>query len=743
MKTHTCPQYRRMTKWQVCYMGMILLFQLIGLSQEAFAIITVKVTPNPARVGEDVTFTSSYVNNGQYYLWNVAGTPYMGYGLASVRHQFFHNDVEKTYRVFLTVYDYSRQDPTVDTGQTTMTVRNVFTVTINGKLGGTVSASGGTMNGLQGDGIQKCATDSAAEACRETYLQGTSVSLMATPYMGWWFAGWLDHEKHLVIEEQELPLIIAENRTLEPIFLSVNAITVYQPICQAQTDVWNDACRLRWEDVILFGEPVRVKVALTGEIPILAQQAAINAFSKILEMSVFSDPAQAVWQTSRKTLAQYLEQIVTVNGISEFRLTIPWHQVESWKLLPAQQKDAIGEFISADIVTDKLSSFNDGNAFDSNMKITFEGRGKARKNTYSSPSMNGDEKNFLSLISLGIMKAGGIQFFQFRVPAQNNIFHASPVGQIQDQADYFYYSGHGARDGKIASGLWSPDLAREFWKYDLDTLVFAGCSVLTINDYGRKWLYRPFYHPTNLDRSAEKVISQTLGDQWRQPNPQIEGPTLFLGYQYLAPRDVTQKTDEIIKDWVNTSRDADSWMDANHKRRPLVRPGLNACAIDFKAIPWTYQFFWDNKIGMGECPKEICDFNEKCTIIYDEQEQPWPPLVTYSHDMFIAIRNLDGTVTTPTPIIITVTGDKWSGENGDDLAVDDKIVQIKNLPKGLIVHMKRFNNWQLSVMLDGKVQNPSNVYNLQFIFQNNAFQSGENANSVIGYDRSDLIVEFY
>lgn len=81
MKTHTCPQYRRMTKWQVCYMGMILLFQLIGLSQEAFAIITVKVTPNPARVGEDVTFTSSYVNNGQYYLWNVAGTPLWDMGL--------------------------------------------------------------------------------------------------------------------------------------------------------------------------------------------------------------------------------------------------------------------------------------------------------------------------------------------------------------------------------------------------------------------------------------------------------------------------------------------------------------------------------------------------------------------------------------------------------------------------------------------------------------------------------------
>jgi len=733
------PQYARMICWQV---SLFFFLFLLGQSQRVSAQQKgMMMTPNPARVGETVTLTTDYVNYGYYYDWYLDDTPYLGYGLFSITHRFFHHLVEKSYHVRLVVYDFNWIP--VYTKSASLQVRNVFTITINGTQGGTASASGATLNGVQGDGIRMCAADSPREACQETYLQGTSMSLIATPEPGWWFVGWLDRDKHVMIEQRELPIFVAENRTLEPIFLSVNAISLYQPTCQEQADVWSDACQLPWEDVILYGDPVRVKVEFSREIPSFAQTSAIKAFSDVLEISVFSDPAQSVWNKGGDMLKQSDVRIVTENGVSELRITIPWELFEAYKLLPSQPKDSIGEFISADIVTDQLSSFNDGNAFDSNMKTTFEGRGNARKNTYISPSMNGDEKNLLSPISLSIMKAGGVQFFKFRVSAKGNIFHVSSVGQIQNQADYLYYSGHGARDGRIASGLWSPELAREFWKSDLDTLIFAGCSVLTINDYARKWLYRTFYHPTKRDPNAEEVISQTLGDRWRQSNPQIEGPKLFLGYQYLAPRDVTQKTDEIITDWVKTSRDADSWMDVNRKRRWLVRQGLNACAIDFKAIPWTYQFFWDNKLGMGEYPKEICDINEKCTIVYDEQEKRWSPLVTYSDDMFIAILNSDNSIATPTPITITVTGDKWSGKNGDDLAVNNKNVQIKNLPNGLIVHMKRINDWQLSAIFDGEIQNPSNVYNLQFIFQSSAFQSGKDANSVIGYERSKLIVEFY
>lgn len=655
----------------------------------------------------------------------------MGYGLVSVRHQFFHNDVEKTYRVFLTVYDYSRQDPTVDTGQTTMTVRNVFTVTINGKPGGTVSASGGMMNGLQGDGIQKCATDSAAEACRETYLQGTSVSLMATPYMGWWFAGWLDHEKHLVIEEQELPLIIAENRTLEPIFLSVNAITVYQPICQAQTDVWNEACRLRWEDVILFGEPVRVKVALTSEIPTLAQQAAINAFSKILEMSVFSDPAQAVWQTSRKTLAQYLEQIVTVNGISEFRLTIPWHQVESWKLLPARQQDNDLEFTSVDIITKDRnvetseSNHDDGDAFDRLMEnpLGFSRRGKARRSDltqdkHGNPTIpyNGKEEEYISVVNSNFMKAAGVQFLQFRIQGKNGMV-LSLNRHIQNQADYFYYSGHGNHDsGGLAGGQLTPNTVKNFWQsQDIETVIFAGCSVLDINDYGLEWLTK---------KKCPACREKSPGVEWIKT-----GPRYFLGYRYTAPRD-TQGADELIKRWVRSKgKTVDDWMKINLERVNHVRPGLNACAINLQTMEYKYL-----------CrPDDDSDYTI-CIAKYDLQNKKWPRILRYSRKQFHESVTHDGTVdnvTSNRSVIITLSGDHLTGNDGEDFVVAGKVrVNIpESLQDYLTVKMLRDNEWQLKVQIDGTVPDEIKVpfpaieytYAVEVAFQDAAFISGNAA----------------
>ena len=220
-----------------------------------------------------------------------------------------------------------------------------FTMTITPNSSWTVFVSQRLLN--KTDGIECVAdplkpdTPKVPSLCTETYLQGTALSLIATPEPGWWFVGWQDIDKQVIIEQPALPIFLAEDRTLAPIFLSVNAISLYQPTCQAQADAWSEACRLRWEDVILYGEPVRAKIELSGEVPSFAQASAIKAFSDVLEISVFSDPAQAAWQKGAEMLKQSDVRIVTENGVSELRITISWELFEAYKLLPSQQKDSI------------------------------------------------------------------------------------------------------------------------------------------------------------------------------------------------------------------------------------------------------------------------------------------------------------------------------------------------------------------------------------------------------------------
>ena len=136
--------------------------------------------------------------------------------------------------------------------------------------------------------------------------------------------------------------------------------------------------------------------------------------------------------------------------------------------------------------------------------------------------------------------------------------------QIMNQADYFYYSGHGRHSDGSLMGLSGgprlmPSLVSEYWNRDLKCVIFAGCSVLDIKDRNG-----------NYDGSAECTSSPGL--QWAS----VDGPESFLGYAYRAPRD-TQGADRIANTWVANrggKSDAEVWMKANDNRN-----GRNACAI--------------------------------------------------------------------------------------------------------------------------------------------------------------------
>jgi hypothetical protein len=135
---------------------------------------------------------------------------------------------------------------------------------------------------------------------------------------------------------------------------------------------------------------------------------------------------------------------------------------------------------------------------------------------------------------------------------------SSTKKQCQQQADVFYYSGHGEHDTGRLYGTAVPADVTNLWR-DVDTVVFAGCAVLDIGDRGNHYS-NPASH------------SASPGVKWAAS----AGAGALLGYCWKAPLD-NQGSVRILNDWcANRSSlgDVAAWMQANANRN-----GRNACAI--------------------------------------------------------------------------------------------------------------------------------------------------------------------
>ena len=130
--------------------------------------------------------------------------------------------------------------------------------------------------------------------------------------------------------------------------------------------------------------------------------------------------------------------------------------------------------------------------------------------------------------------------------------------QCQQQADVFYYSGHGEHDTGRLYGVAVPADVTNHWR-DVETVIFAGCSVLDIGDKGNHYS-NPASH------------SASPGLKWAT----LSGASALLGYCWKAPLD-NQGGVQIINSWcANRSSlgDVAAWMRANDNMN-----GRNACAI--------------------------------------------------------------------------------------------------------------------------------------------------------------------
>lgn len=169
--------------------------------------------------------------------------------------------------------------------------------------------------------------------------------------------------------------------------------------------------------------------------------------------------------------------------------------------------------------------------------------------------------------------------------------------QIMNQADIFYYSGHGSFvDGALQSSGnpvaygFLPSMAIGKWNRDLECVVFAGCSILNIGSFRSrafvKWKTKARY----WFRKTQSYNEGSPGLYWENV-----GPKYLLGYCWTAPLD-SQGAPEIALAFVDNLKSEmsaiDAWRDANSNTS-----GLNACAIDVSAIPHKF-WYWDETSGV-------------------------------------------------------------------------------------------------------------------------------------------------
>ena len=232
---------------------------------------------------------------------------------------------------------------------------------------------------------------------------------------------------------------------------------------------------------------------------------------------------------------------------SEIRMTRTRAQLAELGLLPPQDEDGVDEMAWIDVPTTDVQDLSDSEAFS---ELGYAFRGKATEDSTvdleATPPVSARTKSFFRAAGCEVVSAeyGGVR---------------SPWRQIMNQADVFYFSGHGNHDDNALQGGLKPSMLQGSWRGDLDCAILAGCSVLDINDYN--WNFPGDSHFVSPGKAWERV-----------------GPKTLLGYAYRAPGDKGGAPTRIIRSWIANRAalgDTDAWMKANADNR-----AWNACAIE-------------------------------------------------------------------------------------------------------------------------------------------------------------------
>lgn len=358
------------------------------------------------------------------------------------------------------------------------------------------------------------------------------------------------------------------------------------------TDGWTDSDISPFGDVVLKDQKLRIRVKL---------DQAVQQKSDITVEITFDNQT---WQPLTLKDADAL-----VDAGKELRVSVPWADMlsQGWT---ADGEDAVPEQASADSSADPpfdetppesgdypnnpWSNRADSDAFDGcGLASTQRGKARGPGNETLWPPESVINKQFLA--------SAGVVYCKVRATALNATGFANVPGQLQNQADWFYYSGHGFNRRYTGDGvgrLFAADAqnglaaADAKWSPDVKHVIIAGCSMININD-------------PNRDCSA----CEDDGILWAQT-----GPTHIAGYNWTAPLDnvypgPNNYTAQIVNHLCARLGDSEpfptAWLNANADMDPgrdHVAPSTqggpgrvwNAAAIDLSGGPGNgVYYYWD------------------------------------------------------------------------------------------------------------------------------------------------------
>jgi hypothetical protein len=319
-------------------------------------------------------------------------------------------------------------------------------------------------------------------------------------------------------------------------------MTGYKPsvsIANPDSAGWSD---LLEKKVILSDKDVRIKISITPALPDLA--TALSLFGTALKVMT----SETCPSGQEFTLTEQNVTLVQMNGSTEMRVALDRPQLVSLGVLPAESQDGIYEKAWMDYGVDDPtmpSNLSDGMAFDNNLTAASRGRCTYVGNLNSSTTNSPIDKSFFI--------AGGREIITAEFYGE-----ASPRRQVMNQADIFYFSGHGDHGSGTLEGFSAADVGA-YWQQDLEISIFSACSVLDINDYN-----------FNFVLAGQHSVSP--GKQWEQTGVQY-----LLGYNATGPNDL-QGTATIIADFLankDTLGVVSAWRQANENAHTW-----NACVIE-------------------------------------------------------------------------------------------------------------------------------------------------------------------
>ncbi|GEM_PF-6203264 len=272
-------------------------------------------------------------------------------------------------------------------------------------------------------------------------------------------------------------------------------------------DSWEE--ELEPKQVILFDEKTRIAIRVPMPLPNLTKFTEL--LGNALKLKTFETKSEGVDITLNAETATF----VTGSDYSEVRIELTRHKVRDLGLIPSPEADDVTEKSWFDIgaPSGATSNLSDGEAFDAELPGELRGRSTRQGTLYSEPPNSHLHKSFVSAAGAEIITA-------------TFAGHESKRHQIGNQADVFYFSGHGQHStGKlqVSADEESPveriGASEVQWDKDLDIAIISGCSIL---DYKGFSSWRPQKIPKlETPLYSRCITGRTVGRDWTENFPWV------------------------------------------------------------------------------------------------------------------------------------------------------------------------------------------------------------------------------